>query len=509
MKQSLSNQVLGRRSLLSGMAAAGAVGLTGSRVFDGFGTLASAPAVNVAPADLDAVDLLKRMISYDTQNFGQGGKTRPFAEMLKGVWDAAGVSTEIIPTPQPDNVHLIARIKGTTSAAPVLILGHSDVVPVEKDKWRTDPFVGTVRNGQIFGRGSLDMKGMDAASVSALLRHIDEGATFERDIIVLTDCDEEAGNYGSSWLAEQHWDKLDAGMVLTEGGWFLAQKNKTTPMLITVTRQDKVYFNLDLTANGVATHSSKPNPDAAIVKLSRAIDELADWLAPVHLTPVTREYFAALARATHDKAFARAIRLLLNARSRGARERAARVVVARSDYPWLHSALLRTTAAFVIEDAGYKENVIPSTAHVRVNCRGIPGGQRPRAFLAQIRSRLADRDLTVALATPEGTSEAEYLDELDTSWATPPADIDTPLYHAIARAAATTYPHAVFAPALFEAGTSLQPWRDHDIPGYGVYPYVIDNDQLIAMHGNNEAIYVDALRKGSDFMYRMFDRFRV
>ena len=509
MGQSLSDQILSRRSLLGGLAAAGAVGLTGSRFSYGSGVLASAPAADVAPADLDSLDLLKRMISYDTQNFGQGGKTRPFAEMLKGVWDAAGVSTEIIPTPQPDNVHLIARIKGTTSAAPVLILGHSDVVPVEKDKWHTDPFVGTVKNGQIFGRGALDMKGMDAASVSALLRHIDQGGQFERDIIVLTDCDEEAGNYGSSWLAEQHWDKLDAGMVLTEGGWFLAQKDKTTPMLITVTRQDKVYFNLDLTANGVATHSSKPNPDAAIVRLSRAIDEFASWLAPVHLTPVTREYFSALAHATDDKMLARAIRLLLNARSHSARERAARMVVARSDYPWLHSALLRTTAAFVIEDAGYKENVIPSTAHVRVNCRGIPGGQKPRAFLAHVRSKLADRDLTVALATPEGTSEAEYLDELDKSWATPPADIDTPLYHAIAKAAATTYPKAVFAPALFEAGTSLQPWRDHDIPGYGVYPYVIDNDQLIAMHGNNEAIYVDALRKGTDFMYRMFDRFRV
>jgi hypothetical protein len=242
MKQSLSNQLIGRRSLLGGLAAAGAVGLTGSRVFDGSRALASAPAANVAPADLDSLDLLKRMISFDTQNFGNGGKTRPFAEMLKGVWDAAGVSTEIIPTPQPDNVHLIARIKGTTSAAPVLILGHSDVVPVEADKWNTDPFVGTVKNGQIFGRGALDMKGMDAASVSALLRHIDEGGKFERDIIVLTDCDEESGSYGSSWLAEQHWDKLDAGMVLTEGGWFLAQKDKTTPMLITVTRQDKVYF---------------------------------------------------------------------------------------------------------------------------------------------------------------------------------------------------------------------------------------------------------------------------
>ncbi len=183
--------------------------------------------------------------------------------------------------------------------------------------------------------------------------------------------------------------------------------------------------------------------------------------------------------------------------------------MARSSYPWLHSALLRTTAAFVIEDAGYKENVIPSTAHVRVNCRGIPGGQKPRHFLRQVRHQLRGRDIDVALATPEGTTEAEYLDQLDETWATEPADLNTPLYRALARAAGQTYPDAVFAPALFEAGTSLHPWRERGIPGYGVYPYVIDNDQLVAMHGNDERIYVDALRQGTDFMYRMFDGFRV
>jgi acetylornithine deacetylase/succinyl-diaminopimelate desuccinylase-like protein len=120
---------------------------------------------------------------------------------------------------------------------------------------------------------------------------------------------------------------------------------------------------------------------------------------------------------------------------------------------------------------------------------------------------MADRGIEVALAAPEGTSEEQYLNELDETWATPPADIDTPLYGAISEAAAETYPDAVFAPALFEAGTSLAPWRQRGIPGYGVYPYVLNNEQLIAMHGNDERIYVEALQQGTDFMYRMFARF--
>jgi acetylornithine deacetylase/succinyl-diaminopimelate desuccinylase-like protein len=478
------------------------------------GTAAAAPpvrrtAAGVAPADLDPLALLKKMLAFDTQNHGEGGVTRPHAEMLKSVWESANVQAEIIPTPKQDNVHLIARIKGTTAAAPLLLLGHSDVVPVERAKWSVDPFAGVVKDGEIYGRGALDMKGANAAFVAALLRHLNEGGRFDRDIIVLTDCDEEAGPHGSRWLAEHHWDKINAGMVLTEGGWFLAQKDRTTPMLITVTRQDKVYFNLDLVADGTATHSSKPNPDSAIAKLSRAVTALDTWLAPVTLTPVTREYFTALAKATDDTAFRRAIELMLSARSQPARERAAALVVKRSSYPWLHRALLRTTHAFVIEDAGYKENVIPSTATLRINCRGVPGGQRPRDFLAGVRARLEGRDVTVKLVGNPGETEEAALDRLDETFARPPSSIDSPLYTAIGDAAAKTYPGAVFAPALFEAGTSLYPWTSRGVPGYGVYPYVLDNDQLIGMHGNDERIAVEALKQGTEFMYRLFARFRA
>ena len=504
---------LPRRAFLGGVgvAAVGVATAGGAGAFaKGARPTGSTKGAAVAAADMDPLDLLQRMIRFDTQNDGDGGKTRPHAEMLQKVWEDAGVSAEIIDTPQQDNVHLIARIKGEGGKEPLLFLGHSDVVPVEEENWDHDPFAGTVVDGEIYGRGALDMKGANSASISALLRHLDEGATFDRDIIILTDCDEEAGSYGSRWLAEEHWDKIDAGSVLTEGGWFLAQSDETTPMLITATRQDNVYFNIDITAKGTATHSSKPIPDdTAAVTLSRALVELGEWEADVHLTDVTREYFEALQHATTNRRLAGAIRLMLKARSQRSRERAAALVVKQSDYPWLHRALLRTTHAFVIQEAGYKENVIPSEATTRVNCRGIPGGEKPREFLARVRELLADRDVEVALATTDGQSEEEALAELDETWATPPADLDTDLWKAMEAASEKTYEGTPFAPALFEAGTSLGPWRAKGVPGYGVYPYVINNEQLIGMHGNNERIYVEALRQGTDFMYEVWAGFRT
>ncbi|MFZ3454261.1 M20/M25/M40 family metallo-hydrolase [Arthrobacter sp. 7Tela_A1] len=498
-----------RRTFLGGVAGAGAAGLAGLSLL----TAPSAATAPTAPAipgtDTDPLDLLKRMLSFDTQNFGSGANTRTHAEMLQEVWTRAGVPVEIIDTPQPNNVHLIARIPGTGQAEPLLLLGHSDVVPVELENWTADPFGGEIRNGEIYGRGALDMKGANAASIAALLRHLSEGARFDRDIIVLTDCDEEAGSFGSRWLAANYWDKLDAGSVLTEGGWFLAQDDGTTPMLISATRQDKVYFNIDLTARGTATHSSKPLEDAAIVTLARAVARLGDWQAPVYLTDVTREYFRALSRATKDHRFAQALRRMLDARNPHTLERWAQLVIAKSPYPALHSALLRTTHAFVIENAGYKENVIPSSAQARLNCRAVPGGQKPREFLAQVRRQLARSDAEVTIAAPEGVSEEEYLATLDETWATPPADIDTDLFSALTAAAKETYPGARFTPALFEAGTSLAPWRSRGIPGYGVYPYVLSKDQLIGMHGNDERIFTEALVQGTDYMYSVFSRFRV
>ncbi|MDQ4032059.1 MAG: M20/M25/M40 family metallo-hydrolase, partial [Actinomycetota bacterium] len=127
----------------------------------------------------------------------------------------------------------------------------------------------------IYGRGALDMKGTNAAFMAALLRHLVEGARFDRDVIFLSDCDEEAGPNGTRWLADRHYDKIDAGAVITEGGWALAPPGSVEPVVVTVTRQDKTSAALELVAQGTTTHSSRPSPDAAITRLNRAAVRLA------------------------------------------------------------------------------------------------------------------------------------------------------------------------------------------------------------------------------------------
>lgn len=147
----VTSSPLGRRTFL-GVAALGATGLASTSLLSGATTAKPAAAATLVPeADKDPLNLLQRMLSFDTQNSGSGANTRPHAEMLKAIWDNAGVPAEIIDTPQPNNVHLIARIPGTGSAKPLLILGHSDVVPVERENWSVDPFSGEVRNGRCTG----------------------------------------------------------------------------------------------------------------------------------------------------------------------------------------------------------------------------------------------------------------------------------------------------------------------------------------------------------------------
>jgi acetylornithine deacetylase/succinyl-diaminopimelate desuccinylase-like protein len=491
-----------------GLAAAGAL------VAACTNAVTEAPRVPVVdPVNLDPLKLTIDMIRFDTSHNGEGGVTVPHAEMLKSIWDAAGAQTEILPTPKSDNAHFIARVPSTAgSARPLLLLCHSDVVSVETDRWSVDPYRGEVRDGWIYGRGALDMKGANAAFMAALLRHLGEGARFDRDIIFLSDCDEEIGPHNTTWLAEQHYDKIDAGAVITEGGWVLAPPGSVEPVVVTLTRQDKMSATLELVVRGTTTHSSRPSPDAAITRLNRLAVRLADYQPGVGLTEVTRPYFEAWASGTDNPKLATALRLMLNATGQAERDRAGALVIQLSDHPTLHNALMRHIVTPVIQHAGYRANVQPGSATASLNLRLVPGGIDVAATLAEIRNALGASDgVTLRLVNPfkPEQTEEEVLNGLRQRMTQPPATIDTDVFRALDAACRETYPDAAVTAGLFEAGTSAGPWRQRGIPVYGIYPYATDADTMSRMHGNDERIRVDALRRGTELMYRVFNRFRA
>jgi acetylornithine deacetylase/succinyl-diaminopimelate desuccinylase-like protein len=466
--------------------------------------------------DFDPVALAAVMIDFDTSHNGQGGITLPHARWWASRWEAYGVPTEIVETPRPDNVHCIARIQGTGKAAPLLFLGHSDVVSVERERWTTDPFRAQQRDGFLYGRGAIDMKGTNAAVLAALLRHVSEGARFDRDIVVVSDCDEEGGPYNGTWLAGHHWDKVDAGAVLTEGGWLLAQGDGHSPMLATLTCQDKVFALLTLTAMGTTTHSSRPQSDSAMVRLNRAIAKLSDYKPDAFLCPPARQHFEALAGATDDPQLAAATTAMLNARGRSERNRAADLVVSRSPYPSLHNALIRPTVAFVIENAGYRANVIPGTAKATINVRLLPGGDGIQRIVDDMRAVVAGDRVVVEHV---GALPGETAQQADARVAKALASTPSPypgagedpsgVFAAWTAAVEAVHPRLHTTPTLFEAGTATGAWRARGVPVYGLYPYLVDNDSMERMHGNDERVRLDALRRSGDLMYALFGHFLI
>ncbi|MFB6813514.1 M20/M25/M40 family metallo-hydrolase [Streptomyces sp. NPDC056347] len=458
----------------------------------------------------DPVALAVAMIRQNTSNPGDGAVTLPLARMLQDLFRSAGVGTEIVPTPKDGNVHFFARVpgRGTATKQPLVLLGHSDVVPATGDRWETDPFAGQIRDGKLYGRGALDMKGVNAAFVAALLRHVREGAAFDRDIVFWSDCDEEQGPYGVRWLLTEHPGKVSAGAVITEGGWVLNQRDGTTPMIASLTCNDKRSLLLRLETASYATHTSKPFSGQAVIRLGEVLDQLGQWRAHIRPNALSREYFTELAGATADEAFAGALREMLDARTDQRRNRAGEEVVRLSETPELHNAMLRTTLAFTAARSGYYPSIVPGTATAEFRAAFLPGADDPGRVVAELRSLIGNRATLSVVGNP-GESEQEALDRLRGYLATPDSDHDTDVFHAWRSAVRRTHPGVRATACQFEAVTSAVPFREQNVPVYGMYPFTVNRDMLKRMHGTDEHIGVEALRQGTETVYQLLAGLRT
>lgn len=424
--------------------------------------------------------LLVDLIKVNSSN--PPGRTQGLADALAPRLRALGFEVDVIPTPDSGKVHLIARLKGTGKKQPVLLAAHGDVVGVEREKWSVDPFAGVVQDGYVLGRGAIDFKGGIAVFARAAMMLAERKVKLDRDVIFLVEADEEGAlPFNTEWLAKSWWPKIDAEFALNEGGWIITRPDGSV-RYVSISTADKGTYGVVVSAKGTSTHSSMPVPDNAIAAVARAVARISAYEWPVTLTPSTRRFFQVLGRtASGDEA--RAFDDVVS----GDSVRVTRGDAIVSADPLLH-ALLRTTWAPTIFNAGFRANVIPGSAEATVNVRTIPG-TTPEMVLAEMRRVVADTNVALKMAWNPSAPIPESSDT-------------TALFRSLATAAQATYPGAEVTPYLFQAGTDAAAWRSRGVPVYGIYPYAISAEDLKRMHGNDERVSIEALRKGTEMIYR-------
>lgn len=438
------------------------------------------PLTMLAFAQDDTAQLLSEILRIDNSN--PPGNEAALAGLLAQKFGALGVDVEIIATPDPKKAHFLARLKGDGSKRPVLLAAHADTVGVEREKWTLDPFAGITRDGYVYGRGAIDFKGGLAVFAQAVIQLHKNHVPLARDVILLAEADEEGGQYNTSWLAQNHWPKIDCEFALNEGGWIIAGSGGKV-RYVSISTADKSGVSLKLIARGTSTHSSMPRPDNAIFTLSRALARLADYDTKPKLIPITDEFFDTLAR-TSDPSMAVYFRNLVHTADPQVRDQAAREI---GKDPLLH-AIMRNTIAPVLLNAGFRGNVIPGSAEATINFRIVPGTEIDD-LVREIKGVVADPAVEIV---PVNTARAR------------PAQIssqDTELYRALVEQAKAVF-SAPVTPYLFQAGTDAGAWRSRGVPVYGTYPYPITAEDLTRMHGNDERVQVASLRAGTEMIYR-------
>jgi acetylornithine deacetylase/succinyl-diaminopimelate desuccinylase-like protein len=419
------------------------------------------------------VDLLK----LDTTN-PPGNETR-VSEYLKQVADAHGIPCELA-GPDPKRLNFIARLKGAGHRRPLLLMAHSDVVPADRSQWTVDPFRAETHGGFIMGRGAVDDKSLLAAELAVMVEIRRRNIHLTRDVILLSEADEEAGSTGMQWLLDKAFPKIDAEFALNEGGYVL--ETRETGRVYNIQTAEKVPTRLILTAHGTAGHGSLPRPDNPVVRLARAVEKLAEAEQPVRLNTTTRRYLRDLSRLS-DYAWLQPLLLKLeNPATAGA---AANQIRARDPEV---EAMLRTSVSPTMLRAGAKINVIPNTAEAQLDVRRLPN-ETKEEILARFRQIVNDTSVDVALAGGQQMP------------ATEPSPLTTTLYRAMEHTI-KQHPEDVDLPYMSRGATDGSYLRARGIPVYGVPLFVKEGGDSRA-HGNDERISPKNLDDGVELLWQI------
>jgi acetylornithine deacetylase/succinyl-diaminopimelate desuccinylase-like protein len=416
----------------------------------------------------EVTELLQELIRVDTTN-PPGNETRA-AELLREYLCDHGVACELYAR-VPERANLVARIPGGGHGPSLLLLSHTDVVLADPAEWQLDPFGGVLRDGEVWGRGALDMKGQVAAEAVAMASLARDGFEPSGDLIFAATADEEVGaGFGAQWLCEAHPDAVRADYCINEGGGDRLELGGTTYYACSTAEKMSAPFRLRVT--GRSGHASMPNiADNALVKAAPMVEKLGAYRAERRLIP---EVQAMLQVVTGEEPSS----------AEDALERARAISSVFAD---LVEPLLAMTLTPTMATASQKRNVVPAICDITVDSRLLPG-QTPDEQQAIVRGILGDDGYELEVLEAHGGTRSA---------------LDTPLWDAVEAFIAQAEPGARAVPMCVPGFTDSHWFRQaFGTIAYGFFPARSMDVEVMArlVHSADERVAVDDLELGVDWL---------
>ncbi|HEU4942031.1 MAG TPA: M20/M25/M40 family metallo-hydrolase [Gaiellaceae bacterium] len=415
----------------------------------------------------EATELLQELIRVDTVN--PPGNETAAAELLRDYLGDHGVASELF-AKVPERANLVARIPGRGGGPRLVLLSHTDTVLADPEEWELDPWSGDLRDGQIWGRGALDMKGQVAASAVAIASLAREGFEPGGDLLFAACADEEVGvGFGLQWLCQAHPDAVRAEYCVNEGaGDRLLLGGRVFYVCSTAEKMSSPFL---LRVNGRSGHASRPGiADNALVKAAPLVERLGYFQDRPELGPEVEAFLRAVTGGTPRP------------------ERA--VEAAREIHPLagdIVEPLLGTTVAPTKIVASQKKNVIPSRCEVTVDCRILPGRTQAQVE-AQLRAYLGDAQFDLEWIEGQGGTRSP---------------LETPLWDVIESFVSELEPGAQVVPMLLSGFTDSHWLREaFGTVAYGFFPMRKMEAEVAArlIHSADERIEVEDLELGVQFL---------
>jgi acetylornithine deacetylase/succinyl-diaminopimelate desuccinylase-like protein len=442
--------------------------------------VAAQPSISWKQHEPEILRHYRALIQLDTSS-PPGNEARA-VEYLKQVFEKEGISAKTFAL-DPSRANLVARIEGNGSKRPLLLMSHTDVVGVQREKWPVDPFGAVLKDGYVWGRGARDDKDNLTANLMTMLLIKRSGIALDRDLIFLAESGEEAdpAGVGIPFIVSKHFEEIDAEFALAEGGEMTLEDGKLTE--ITFETTEKVPRRFRLVATGTSGHGSIPRVDNPLTHLSAAVAKLGTWETPMRLNETTRAYFGKLAQTAPPEAAAR-YRELLSAQPGASLQR----YLAENEPE--HYSMLRTSIVPTMLKAGVGPNVIPSVAEATFDVRALPDEDIER-FFAEVTRLIGNDAVKVEPITTNLRPVAA------------PSKLDSEMYRALEAVAAEMYPGASVSPKMATAATDMAQLRAKGIQAYGIGPASTESDRIdFGAHSDVERLLESSLYRFVEFTWR-------